>query len=70
MNEIKTVGIIGSGKMGSDLFNYLSDFNFHIIWYTRNSDHIEILKNTHHKKIKRQLKHGVINQELYDHKYK
>lgn len=66
MNEIKIVGIIGSGKMGSDIFNYLSDFNFELIWYTRNFDHKEILRNTYHKKIKRQLKHGIISQYVFD----
>ncbi len=66
MNEIKTIGIIGSGKMGSDLFNYLSDFKFHLIWYTRNKEHQDTLKRTFHKKIKRQLKHGIISNEMFD----
>lgn len=66
MNEIKSVGIVGSGKMGSDIFNYLSDFKFKLMWYTRNSEHKEILRNTYHKKIKRQLKHGIISQEIFD----
>jgi 3-hydroxybutyryl-CoA dehydrogenase len=66
MNEIKTVGIIGSGKMGSDIFNYLSDFNYELIWYTRNPDHKETLWKTYQKKIKRQLKHGIISQEVFE----
>ncbi len=70
MNEIKVVGIIGSGKMGCDLFNYLSDFNFHLIWFTRNSDQKSELKKTFQKKIKRQLKHGVISQEVFDLRYR
>ncbi len=72
MNEIKTIGIIGSGKMGSDIFNYLSDFNFNLVWFTRNPDHKAVLRNTYQKKIKRQLKHGIISQEIFDfrNKYK
>jgi len=72
MNEIKTIGIIGSGKMGSDIFNYLSDFSFKLIWLTRNPDHKVLLRNTYQKKIKRQLKHGIISQEIFDfrNKYK
>ncbi len=66
MNEIKTIGIIGSGKMGLDIFNYLSDFKYELMWFTRNSDHKEVLRNTYHKKIKRQLKHGIISQEIFD----
>jgi len=70
MNEIKTIGIIGSGKMGSDLFNYLSDFKFNLKWYTRNEDHQGTIKKTFHKKIKRQLKHGIISQEVFELKSK
>jgi len=70
MTTFSKIGIIGSGKMGSDLFNYLSDFSFQLIWFTRNPDHKEILKNTYRKKIKRQLKHGIINQKAYELKEK
>ncbi len=70
MNEIKNIGIIGSGKMGSDIFNYLSDFSFNLIWFTRNPDHKVVLRNTYQKKIKRQLKHGIINQEIFDFRNK
>ncbi|MFC2096551.1 3-hydroxyacyl-CoA dehydrogenase family protein [Bacteroidota bacterium] len=66
MNDIRKVGIIGSGKMGFDIFNYISEFNFKLIWYTRNVEHKEALKNTYRKKIKRQLKHGIISQEIFD----
>jgi len=65
MNKIKVIGIIGGGKMGSDIFNYLSDFNFELIWFTRNTDHKEVIKNTYRKKIKRQLKHGIISQDIF-----
>ncbi|MBU8893201.1 MAG: 3-hydroxyacyl-CoA dehydrogenase family protein [Bacteroidales bacterium] len=67
---IKKIGIAGSGKMGSDIFNYLSDFKYELIWFTRNSDHKEILHNTYRKKIKRQLKHGIISKEIFDLRYK
>jgi 3-hydroxybutyryl-CoA dehydrogenase len=70
MNDIKTIGIIGSGKMGSDLFNYISDFKFELIWFTRNPDHKESLWKTYQKKIRRQLKHGIISQEVFELKNK
>lgn len=66
MNKIQQVGIIGSGKMGSDIFNYLSEFNHHFIWFTRNSEHREILHETFRKKVNRQLKHGIISKEIFD----
>ena len=68
MNDIKSIGIIGSGKMGSDIFNYLSDFNFELIWYT--IEDIAMLQKTFHKKINRQLKHGIISKEIFDFKFK
>lgn len=70
MNEIKLIGIIGGGKMGSDLFNYLSDFNSQLVWFTRNPDHKLQLTKTFQKKIKRQLKHGIISKEIFDFKYR
>ncbi len=70
MKTIRKVGIISSGKMGSNIFNYLSDFNFDLVWYTRNSSHKEVLKNTYQKKIKRQLKHGIISKEIFDFRFK
>lgn len=66
MNEIKKIGIIGSGKMGSDIFNFLSDFNFDLLWFTRDAEHKEVLRNMYNKKIRRQLKHGILNQEIFD----
>ena len=66
MNKIQRVGIIGSGKMGSDIFNYLSDFSFELIWYTRNSDHKNILYEAYQKKVKRQLKHGIISDDIFE----
>jgi len=66
MNKIQQVGIIGSGKMGSDIFNYLSEFNFHLLWYTRNSDHKDVLHDTFRKKVNRQLKHGIISKDIFD----
>ncbi|OFX24882.1 MAG: hypothetical protein A2041_07820 [Bacteroidetes bacterium GWA2_31_9b] len=66
MNKIQQVGIIGSGKMGSDIFNYLSEFNFQILWYTRNSEHKEVLHDTFRKKVNRQLKHGIISKDIFD----
>lgn len=69
MKSISKVGIISSGKMGSNIFNYLSDFNFDLVWYTRNSDHKEVIKNSYQKKLKRQLKHGIINKEVYDFRF-
>jgi 3-hydroxybutyryl-CoA dehydrogenase len=68
MNKIQKVGIIGSGKMGSDIFNYLSDYSFDLVWYTIETDQIKSLQESLEKKNKRQLKHGIINQEIFEQK--
>jgi 3-hydroxybutyryl-CoA dehydrogenase len=66
MNKIQKIGIIGSGKMGSDIFNYLTDYNYNLIWFTRNDEHKNILRDTFEKKIKRQLKHGIISENIFE----
>lgn len=65
---IRKVGIIGSGKMGSDIFNYLSDFNYELIWHILLEDEREKLQKSFIKKTKRQLKHGLIDQQAHDFK--
>ncbi|HAF28768.1 MAG TPA: hypothetical protein DCG75_06940 [Bacteroidales bacterium] len=67
---IRKVGIIGSGKMGTDIFNYLSDFNFKLILHSLFEEEKEKLENSFQKKISRQLKHLLINQEQYNLKSK
>ncbi|MGE0088076.1 MAG: 3-hydroxyacyl-CoA dehydrogenase NAD-binding domain-containing protein [Bacteroidales bacterium] len=66
MNRIQKIGIIGSGKMGSDIFNYLSDYSYKLVWFNRNSEHSNMLHETFEKKLKRQLKHGIINQDIFE----
>lgn len=66
MNKIQKIGIIGSGKMGSDIFNYLTDYTYNLIWFTRNDEHQLLLRESFDKKIKRQLKHGLINDDIFE----
>lgn len=65
---IETVGIIGSGKMGSDIFNYLSDYNYKLKWYILFEEEKEKLHKHFHKKINRQLKHNLITEEEFNFK--
>lgn len=67
---IRKIGIIGSGKMGLDIFNYLSDFNFNLTLHSLFEDEKEKLQNSFQKKISRQLKHAIISQEQYNIKNK
>jgi 3-hydroxyacyl-CoA dehydrogenase len=65
---IQNVGIIGSGKMGTDIFNYLSDFEYNLTWFILFEDEKEKLQRSFQKRITRQLKHELINQDQYNHK--
>jgi 3-hydroxybutyryl-CoA dehydrogenase len=58
MGSIKTIGIIGSGKMGEDIFNFLNEHDNSIIWVTKNNK--EVLTERFIKRITRKLKAGVI----------
>ncbi len=62
---IKTVSVIGSGKMGTDIFYYLRDFDLNIIWkISRNADKDEIT-GTFTKKMNRLKKNGLITDDKY-----
>ena len=67
---IETVGIIGSGKMGSDIFNYLSEFDFNLKWFILFDDEKEKLHKSFQKKINRKLKHNLITEEEFNLKNK
>jgi 3-hydroxybutyryl-CoA dehydrogenase len=63
---IKKVGIIGEGKMGSGLFNYLLDFNFELVWLCSQDADTEKITRQFGKRIKRSLEAGIIDQNRFD----
>jgi len=65
---IKHIGIVGSGKMGAGIFNYLSEFEYHITWYILFDDEKDKLKKSFQKKIGRQLKNEIINKIDFNRK--
>jgi len=62
--EIKHVGILGGGKMGFNLFSYLSGFGFDLSLYQRSNP--EKLLKKHQRKISRQYKNGIISETKYN----
>jgi len=68
MNEIKKIGIIGSGKMGTDIFYYLNDFNYNLIWICQYAEMIPDLKKKFEKRISRMLKSEIIDNNLFNNK--
>ena len=65
---MQKIGIIGSGKMGQDIFNYLNNFDIQLVWFVRNAEKKEKIKKSYLKKLNRQLKHQLISHEKFDHK--
>ena len=61
-SEIKTIGIIGEGKMGTNLFYYLLDFGFSIIWMCSKEAETEKIINSFNKKLKRSLDAGIMDE--------
>jgi 3-hydroxyacyl-CoA dehydrogenase/pyruvate-formate lyase-activating enzyme len=65
VKEIRTVGIIGEGKMGTNLMHYLTGFNFSLIWVVSPQADVEAIRRNFRKKIRRLADHGVISSESY-----
>jgi len=62
MREIKTIGIIGEGKMGTNLFYYLLDFGFSIIWVCSKDAETEKIIKSFDKKLNRSLEAGIMDE--------
>ncbi len=63
--KIEHIGIVGGGKMGTSIFNFLCQYNFKIIWYIRkNADKAE---KKYHRKLKRSLKNKLISADEFDY---
>jgi len=60
------IGIIGCGKMGKDLFDFLCGFPFQITLVCKTDEATEQTKNIFGKKQKRALKYQLIDQDVFD----
>ncbi|MCK9219790.1 MAG: 3-hydroxyacyl-CoA dehydrogenase family protein [Bacteroidales bacterium] len=65
MGNVTTIGIIGEGKMGSDLFYYLLPFDFTILWLCSNNADVTKMRKQFYKRINRSLKAGIINSSRH-----
>ncbi len=64
--EIHKVGIIGSGKLGTDIFYYLLPFNFQLVWKCIDDEEAERCKISFQKKLTRQMKCGLIDETAFN----
>lgn len=57
MHKIKNITVIGEGKMGTSLFFYLHEFNYHLTWLCSS----DFAKEKTDKLLRRKLKHLFLN---------
>jgi 3-hydroxyacyl-CoA dehydrogenase len=65
LTSIHRIGIIGSGKMGADIFSFLSGYDFEIVWVCLDHQEAEIQHLSFIKKLNRQLRCGLIDEDRY-----
>jgi 3-hydroxybutyryl-CoA dehydrogenase len=65
---INKIGIIGSGKMGSGIFQFLAEYPFQIIWLFRSKAKMGQSSDLWFKKQKRNLKYGQFTDKDFDDK--
>ncbi len=56
-----TIGIAGSGRMGEDIFNFLADFDFPLIWLCVSDMERDDRQRSFRKKIDRRLSAGALD---------
>ncbi|MCK9422855.1 MAG: 3-hydroxyacyl-CoA dehydrogenase family protein [Bacteroidales bacterium] len=62
---IQKTGIIGEGKMGSGIFNYLLDFDLELTWICSKEADIGKIQKQFGKRINRSLEVGIIDENKY-----
>ncbi|HNW70506.1 MAG TPA: 3-hydroxyacyl-CoA dehydrogenase family protein [Bacteroidales bacterium] len=65
LTSIRRIGIIGSGKMGADIFSFLSGYDFEIVWVCFDQEEAEIQHRSFFKRMNRQLRCGLIDEERF-----
>jgi 3-hydroxyacyl-CoA dehydrogenase len=64
--NIKHIGILGFGKMGSDVFNYITEYDFNITVLCFDQNEKTKAESTFYRKLERKLKSEIIDQSVYD----
>ena len=63
--QVVPVGIIGEGKMGTNIFHYLIESGFHVTWIVSPEADIEKLRKNFQKKLNRSREAGIISPDQY-----
>jgi 3-hydroxybutyryl-CoA dehydrogenase len=65
---IQRIGIIGCGKMGLDIFHFLTKFDFGITLIGKSKEKLSEVENSLNRKLKRSFSLGLIDQETLSRK--
>jgi 3-hydroxybutyryl-CoA dehydrogenase len=63
---VKRIGIIGEGKMGSGIFNYLLDYDLELVWVCSSMADTDKLNRQFAKRIRRSLDAGMLTQKQFE----
>jgi 3-hydroxyacyl-CoA dehydrogenase len=66
--ELKKIGIVGEGKMGTSIFSYLLDYECQLAWLVSSESALEKAGKTFSKKMKTQVRSGIMTAEEYSKK--
>jgi 3-hydroxybutyryl-CoA dehydrogenase len=62
------IGIVGSGRMGEDIFYHLNDFEYSLVWVFRKQDLRDRTLEKFNKKMTRMRKAGALDDKAYQYK--
>jgi 3-hydroxybutyryl-CoA dehydrogenase len=62
---LKNIGIIGEGKMGTNLLYYLLDMDFDLTWICSREADLDKLQKYFRKKMARSLEAGILDEERF-----
>ncbi len=60
---INKIGIIGAGRMGTDIFNFLTAFDYELVLICIDDAESQTLQQSFEKRIRRQHKCGILNEQ-------
>ena len=66
MSGIRHIGIVGEGKMGTNIFHYISGFDLQLSWLCSDAADTGKLLRTFQKKIKRSQDAGILTEARYN----
>lgn len=64
----RTIGIVGSGRMGESIFYHLNDFEYSLVWVFRKQELRDRAIEKFNKKLRRMHKTGTLDDETFNNK--